>query len=529
MRICLKIVLFCLLAGHLTPDAVAKTTEPDEPAAAEPAFIINSGITDAWFNPATGGQGFLLTVFPGIRQVFLAWFTFDIARPPEDVVSNLGEAGQRWLTAQGPFDGDTAELTLFNTAGGIFDSGVPEPATDPAGLGTITLEFADCTAGLARYDMPSLGLAGEIPIQRIAPDNVPLCEALWEAERPACTRPEPDISHGPDNPTLINGSLVRESDLNDGGPGPDGIPALDDPDFIRFPNLHSTELSGLVAGVKIGGMAKAYPYTVLNWHEIVNDRFVVDGAFSGATLSYCPLTGSAMMWKALEGVGNETFGVSGLLYNSNLVLYDRATSSLWAQMLEQSIQGPEVTRIPDRFQVVETTWETWVEMYPNTQLLSENTGFSRDYERYPYGPFREDERLLFPVNNMDDRRLHRKARVLGINVGERSKVYPIAHFNIGVEVINENVGGMPVVVAGSRRKNFGVVYNRELEDCTVLEFEPVQDALPVVMRDDEGNEWDVFGTAVSGPRTGQQLQKTNSYIAYFYAWTAFFPGSEIHQ
>ena len=87
---------------------------------------------------------------------------------------------------------------------------------------------------------------------------------------------------------------------------------------------------------------------------------------------------------------------------------------------------------------------------------------------------------------------------------------------------------MPVVAAGSSSMDFGVVYNRELEDCTVLEFEPVQDRLPAVMRDSEGNEWDMFGVAVNGPRTGQQLQKTNSYISYYFAWNAFFPGAEIH-
>jgi hypothetical protein len=85
------------------------------------------------------------------------------------------------------------------------------------------------------------------------------------------------------------------------------------------------------------------------------------------------------------------------------------------------------------------------------------------------------------------------------------------------------------VVAGSNGLNFGVVFNRELEDCTVLDFTAVQDKLPVVMRDNEGNEWDDFGVAVSGARTGEQLQKTNSYVAYWFAWTAFFPGADIHQ
>ena len=226
---------------------------------------------------------------------------------------------------------------------------------------------------------------------------------------------------------------------------------------------------------------------------------------------------------------NKTFGTSGLLYNSNLIMYDRETNSLWSQMLEQSISGSEIQRIPDRLQVVETTWGTWRAMYTETLVLTEPPGFSRDYNVYPYGSFREDQNLIFPANNSDDDRLHRKERVMGINVGSSSKVYPITNFSDNIETINDTIGDMSVVAAGSSGLNFGVVFNRELEDCTTLEFVPIQDRLPVVMADNEGNEWDVFGTAVSGPRTGQQLQKTNSFISYWYAWTAFFPGADIQQ
>jgi hypothetical protein len=520
------LVLACLCSVNVMAKSAGHAPLLDN---TDTGFIINDGLTDAWFNPTTGGQGFFITVFPETRQLFLAWFTYDTQRPEEGAMATLGEPGHRWLTAQGPYDGDSAELTLFLTSGGVFDAAEPAAETDLAGDGTLRLQFADCTQGTAQYEITSLDITGEIPIQRITGSNVTRCEQLWAEEIPACTRPEPDLSHGPDNPTITNGHTIDPGRLADGGPGPDGIPSIDSPDFIRFPDLFSTEVGGLVAGVKLGSIPKAYPYNILNWHEIVNDSFFDDGTPQPATLSYCPLTGSSMLWLAPVGVSDGTYGVSGLLYNSNLVLYDRESASLWSQMLEQAINGPNVTRIPDRLQVVETTWETWLEMYPDTRLLSENTGYSRDYERYPYGPFREDERLIFEVDNMDDRRLHRKARILGINVGDSSKIYPIAHFSIDVEVINDTVGDMPVVVAGSSRKNFGVVYNRTLEDCTVLEFEPVQNNLPVVMRDNEGNEWDVFGTAVNGPRMGQSLQKTNSYISYFYAWTAFFPGAPIHQ
>ncbi len=492
-------------------------------------FGINAGLNDAWFNPATDGQGFFTTVFPNIRQMFLAWFTFDTERPPEDASALLGEPGHRWLTALGSYDEDTANLTIFMTTGGVFDAAEPSASTDQAGYGSMTIEFADCTEGLVNYEITSLGISGEIPIQRVALDNVALCEALVASTPTACKRSDPDISHGPNDPPITRGAIVDRFELIDAGPGPDGIPPLESPQFTQNLDLTNLDPAELVAGVKVGDDIRAYPHNILNWHEVVNDQFTMDGAPGRATLSYCPLTGSAMLWKSFMEPGNETFGTSGVLYNSNLIMYDRATESYWSQMLEQAILGSEVTRIPDRLQVVETTWGTWQAMYPETLLLTEETGFSRDYDAYPYGTFREDNSLLFPVNNANDARLHRKERVLGINVGPNSKVYPIKFFSNNVEVINDTVGNMQVVAAGSSGLNFGVVFNRALEDCTVLEFEAVQDNLPVVMRDNEGNEWDVFGTAVSGARTGQRLQKTNSYIAYWYAWTAFFENSQIHQ
>jgi hypothetical protein len=143
-------------------------------------FQINPGLNDAWYSPATEGQGFLISVFPDIKEMFVAWFTFDTERPPDDATALLGEPGHRWLTAQGPYEGDTANLTLFLTEGGVFDSAEPLPETDPAGDGTIMIEFADCTEGLMNYEITSLDIAGEIPIQRIALDNVALCQSLEE-------------------------------------------------------------------------------------------------------------------------------------------------------------------------------------------------------------------------------------------------------------------------------------------------------------------------------------------------------------
>lgn len=142
-------------------------------------FNINAGLNDAWFNPDTPGQGFFITVFPDIGQLFLAWFTFDTERPEEPDApdgSSLGDPGARWLTAFGSFENDTAELDIEVTQGGVFDSAVPMPTQ---GLdGTITLEFSDCENGMVTYDIPSIDQQGEIPIQRIALDNVARCEQL---------------------------------------------------------------------------------------------------------------------------------------------------------------------------------------------------------------------------------------------------------------------------------------------------------------------------------------------------------------
>jgi hypothetical protein len=517
-----------ILVALAATSVQAESTFQHTPAADGGAFYINPGLNDAWFNPATNGQGFLITVFPDTGLVFLAWFTYDSERPPEDVTALLGEPGHRWLTAQGPFSGDTANLVLFETAGGVFDRADPAPVTDQAGIGTLLLEFADCRNGMVSYEIPALGLSGEVPIQRIVEDNVPLCEVLAAEAVPACTRADPDISHGENNPTIKNGSIVDPLNIVGGGPGPDGIPALEMPEFINSPGMNSLGLDELVVGIKIGDDVRAYPHRILDWHEIVNEQYLMDGQAQNVSLSYCPLTGSAVLWKAIAGFSNPTFGTSGTLYNSNLVLYDRETKSLWSQMLEQAIRGSETANIPDRLQLVETRWETWKNMYPDTKILSENTGYSRDYNEYPYGDFKTNRSLLFPVINESFGPLHKKARVLGVNVGESSKIYPIKSFASGIEIINDVVGDMKVVAAGSSGLDLGVVYNRELEDCTVLEFEALQDQLPAVMRDNEGNEWDIFGVAVSGPRTGQQLEKTNSYIAYFYAWYAFFPHAEIH-
>ena len=167
------------LNGPLAPGGIVTPT-PDafEFLPEGPAFHINAGLSDAWYNPATNGQGMLMAVFPVIKQVFLAWFTYDTERPSGEVTAKLGEPSHRWLTAQGSYAGDTAHLTIYMTEGGVFDAAEPGVTTNQAGDGVMTIEFADCENGIVNYEITSLGISGEIPIQRIVLDNVPLCESL---------------------------------------------------------------------------------------------------------------------------------------------------------------------------------------------------------------------------------------------------------------------------------------------------------------------------------------------------------------
>ena len=147
----------------------------------QPAFVMNAGLNDAWYNPITDGQGFFITVFPEMELVSMAWCTYDTLLPDIDASANLGDPGHRWITAVGSFEGDTAVLNIDLTSGGLFDTASTVMHTDPPGAdGTITISFADCSSGLIEYNITSIDEQGSVPIQRVANDNVALCEALIE-------------------------------------------------------------------------------------------------------------------------------------------------------------------------------------------------------------------------------------------------------------------------------------------------------------------------------------------------------------
>jgi peptidyl-prolyl cis-trans isomerase A (cyclophilin A) len=166
-------------SGTIVEENLVKTAVSSESPLVDEPFVMNAGLNDAWYNPLTDGQGFFVTVFPDKGIVSLAWFTYDTELPAEDANPNLGDAGHRWITALGIFDGNTAVMNIDIASGGLFDDPAAVDHTDPVGsAGAITLTFEDCASGLIEYDIPSIDKQGSIAIERIANDNIALCEAL---------------------------------------------------------------------------------------------------------------------------------------------------------------------------------------------------------------------------------------------------------------------------------------------------------------------------------------------------------------
>ena len=317
---------------------------------------------------------------------------------------------------------------------------------------------------------------------------------------------------------------IPRNEVFDGGPGKDGIPSLADPEFITAGDADYLSDQDLVIGFVVGEEARAYPHSILDWHEIVNDHV----AGVNISVTYCPLTGTGIGWNREIDGQITSFGVSGLLYNSNLIPYDRNSNSNWSQIRLDCVNGALKGKEVETFSLVETTWLTWKEMYPSTKVVSTNTGYNRSYGRYPYGGYRtENELLIFPVAHKDER-LPGKERVHGILFPGTTRIYTFREFDDGITVINDNLDGRNVVLVGSEEDNFLVSFLNDPGDGTTLSFSAVEDAYPIVMMDGEGNKWDVFGRALEGPRTGSQLGPISSFMGYWFSFVAFYPELSIY-
>ncbi|GAB4242299.1 MAG: hypothetical protein Kow00129_00710 [Thermoleophilia bacterium] len=207
--------------------------------------------------------------------------------------------------------------------------------------------------------------------------------------------------------------------LVSGGPGKDGIPALTQPEFVPAAEVSLDEgVRGIL--VEFEGQRRFYPFNIMVWHEVVNDR-IGDEAFA---VTFCPLCGSGIVFdREVEGKVLE-FGVSGFLYESNLVMYDRETHSFWPQSLGEAVAGKYTGTRLDILPMQLLTFGEASEKYSDLQLLSEDTGYVRDYRRNPYAGYEETESLLFPVS-VEDKRFFAKELMYVFRLDQSSVAFPL--------------------------------------------------------------------------------------------------------
>lgn len=234
---------------------------------------------------------------------------------------------------------------------------------------------------------------------------------------------------------------IPVGEILSGGPPKDGIPAILNPQFLQADQVTFLREDDLVIGVVLNGDAKAYPIRILNWHEVVNDTI----ADQPVVVTWCPLTQSAIAFDRRAGGHVKTFGVSGRLYNSNVLIYDRESESLWSQLEEAAVTGPltGTSLTPVRSKLV--TWGTWRSLHPETHVLSTVTGHLRDYQRDPYERYLGDHEPMFPVNHQDPR-LPAKTKVLGIELNGIAKAYPLARPKNVARPLIDTLGGQTIRV-----------------------------------------------------------------------------------
>ena len=334
-------------------------------------------------------------------------------------------------------------------------------------------------------------------------------------------------NNGGGNGTVVDYSKwsIPINDVKDGGPGKDGIPSIDSPNFAFQNDSKAAYVKedDLVIGLVIGDVVKAYPHPVLDWHEVVNDRV----GEKKITVSYCPLTGTGFGWESRVGGSQSTFGVSGLLYNANLILYDRNTDSNWSQLGLECVNGSQIGELPELVRVIETTWSNWKLMYPNTEVMTRDTGFSRTYQVYPYGSYKTDnDFFIFPASPTNNS-IPNKERVFALIDGGFSKVYQFNKFGSG-KAIRQQFNGKNYLVVGTNKSIVGYELEDDLKDL-IFEYKFESNAVESsIFTDNEGNKWSVFGEAIDGPRKGIRLKNTKSVISYWFAIAAFYPNPQIY-
>jgi len=275
-------------------------------------------------------------------------------------------------------------------------------------------------------------------------------------------------------------ALLPADEIHWGGVPRDGIPAIHQPKFVVAAEADFLQEEDRVLGVVRNGTAKAYPIKILDRHEVVNDRF----GDESIVVTYCPLCFSGMAFAVQFGDIDLKFGVSGLLYNSDVLLYDTRTGSLWSQLLSTAISGPlkgnQIPAIP----TAHTTWRDWQKRHPETLVLSTDTGFGIKYRGSPYADYKNSGRFMFPVAN-SNRAYRNKELILGITLNGVHKAYPFKKLrDHDTASFDDSIGGTELTI--------------------------------------EWNEGEKYARALD--RNGEELA---TVIVYWFAWYAFHPDTEL--
>lgn len=232
----------------------------------------------------------------------------------------------------------------------------------------------------------------------------------------------------PEDHTFENEDWLIDEEFVFAAGGFDAIPSVDDPKFEVYRSRDFLESSfhvrpdDRITVVKVGDEIRAYPHNILSRHEVIND--VINE--TPIAINFCPLTATGYCWER----GGNTYGVSGMLYNNNLIMYDRNRESLWSQMLGMSVFGEGIGETPNTIATFETTFESFKNMYDlQVDVMTTETGVTFLYEGNPYVEYISiDNFLLFPVIYKDERLLN-KDRVMGVEINGECKVYPFSLFN----------------------------------------------------------------------------------------------------
>ena len=323
-----------------------------------------------------------------------------------------------------------------------------------------------------------------------------------------------------DNSDQETKAIVPIDQIVSGGPPRDGIPSIDNPKFVSVQDA-SKFLQGadLVIGVSINGDTRAFPLQILVWHEIVND--VVGG--TPVAITYCPLCFTSQVFVRDVDGQMVQFGTSGKLYNSNLVMYDRTSESLWSQAMGEGIvgkySGKNLEKIP--FEVV--YWDNWEKRHPDSKVLSIDTGFVRPYGTDPYGDYYTSPQILFPVSHSDDR-LKVKEVVIGLGHEGVFKAYKLQDIE-DKKVINDVVSGQTIALF-SPSSFSAIVYERVVRN-QILDFK-YDSATGKITDAQTGSEWNFEGKAIKGKMEGESLSRIPFDEGFWFSWVAFHPQTELY-